>query len=155
MHPQLFPPMLNAYLILPPKSLDVPCVDRSVVTSSCVSSNYFFQCNGEAANYECPAYPGPEEVTWFQGRDAGDYRYTDDLLALEACRAGYTVQLADQALKITTPMHAERWEEALRQHPDTAFSGFICRGIRQGFRLGFDRSKCTPVCATRNMLSAS
>ena len=53
-----------------------------------------------------------------------------------------------------TPLLHSEWERALRDHPDRAFANYICTGLRQGFRIGFSRTK--PLRrATRNMLSAT
>lgn len=45
-----------------------------------------------------------------------------------------------------------QWESHLKLHPDQNFAGFIVRGLREGFHIGFS-SKCER--ASRNMLSAT
>ena len=40
--------------------------------------------------------------------------------------------------RIATPLKADKWEEALRSHPDRLFVKYILTGIREGFRIGFD-----------------
>ena len=49
-----------------------------------------------------------------------------------------------------TPLQVEAWEAGLAAHPDRQFAEYILRGLRQGFRIGFDRAK-TLVAATSNM----
>ena len=61
--------------------------------------------------------------------------------------------LPASALKITTPLIANQWEILLRDHPDRDFVHYILWGIRQGFRIGFNREqKCRR--ANGNMISA-
>ena len=36
------------------------------------------------------------------------------------------------------PLRPHAWAAALASHPDEAFRDYICRGISQGFRVGFD-----------------
>ncbi len=45
------------------------------------------------------------------------------------------------------------WQTSGKHHPDQKFARYIARRIREGFWIGFDRSKCKPASATRNMLS--
>ena len=54
---------------------------------------------------------------------------------------------------ISTPLSLEEWTASLSAHPDQAFAHYICRGIRDGFRIGFNRST-TLKSATTNMHSA-
>lgn len=58
-----------------------------------------------------------------------------------------------RATAITTLLQAHQWETALKHHPNQEFARYIITGIREGFRIGFDRSRCRPISATRNMLS--
>lgn len=46
--------------------------------------------------------------------------------------------------KVVTPLHAGVWERGLASHPDRQFAAYIVRGIREGFRIGFDwrRGSC-------------
>ena len=65
-----------------------------------------------------------------------------DLLALDALRpqpgqAGIHHELSI----ISSPMDATAWELALRSHPDRTFANYITHGIREGFRIGFDRKQ--------------
>lgn len=56
--------------------------------------------------------------------------------------------------RITTTLKPETRERALACHLKREFAQYVCSGIRQGFRIGFDyrRAQLTPV--HRNMKSA-
>ena len=55
---------------------------------------------------------------------------------------------------VATPLQASVWEVLLQDHPDKAFTHYICKGIQEGFRIGFQRSN--PLrSATANMPSAA
>ena len=77
------------------------------------------------------------------------YPYTADLLCLDlCCPRGHRPYPP-----VHTPLIRDAWAEALRQHPDRAFTRYILRGLREGFRIGFDRA--APIqSASCNMLSA-
>ena len=78
----------------------------------------------------------------------GRYRYTGHLLALETCKPEEVTSVT--GADIVTPLQVEVWEAGLAAHPDRQFAEYILRGLRQGFRIGFDRAK-TLVSATSNM----
>ena len=40
--------------------------------------------------------------------------------------------------KIITPLDPREWEKGLASHPDRDFADYICSGIQQGFRLGYN-----------------
>jgi len=40
---------------------------------------------------------------------------------------------------ISTPLNISAWELNLASHPDQEFTKFVPRGIKYGFRLGFDQ----------------
>ena len=90
---------------------------------------------------------------------AGRYKYTQDLLQLEAYRpstesaAGLGASLPGDVGVVRTPLRVAAWEVALRRHPDCEFVGFLLRGMAQGFRIGFDRSAVVLKSAKRNMRS--
>ena len=48
-----------------------------------------------------------------------------------------------------------KWEAGRAAHPDGEFSNFIIRGIRCGFRIGFEYTTGTSAKVSRNMRSAS
>lgn len=41
---------------------------------------------------------------------------------------------------IATPLIGHRWVATLQDHPDRAFARYICQGINEGFRIGFNRT---------------
>ena len=48
----------------------------------------------------------------------------------------------------------EVWQEELANHPDQEFVGYILRGIKGGFRLGFNPKLCQLRPGRHNLLSA-
>ena len=53
----------------------------------------------------------------------------------------------------STPLVLSAWEGALQLHPDRAFARYVVRGIREGFRIGFQR-KHALQSSKKNMPSA-
>ena len=86
---------------------------------------------------------------------AGQYKYMDDLLALDACRPTFRVQLPARASTITTPLKLDAWAELLARHPDKVFVAYILEGIQLGFRIGFDYANNQCHSAKKNMQSAA
>ena len=81
------------------------------------------------------------------------YPYTPELLQLEKFTEIIPESLLAYALQITTPLIADQWEHHLKDHPDRNLVQYILHGIREGFRIGFNRdNKCKR--ATSNMNSA-
>ena len=80
------------------------------------------------------------------------YEYTSDLLYLDFCRPS-SMDTVQAISRISTPLECNVWEEVLANHPDQAFSRYICEGIVHGFRIGF---QCGSLLrsATTNMDSA-
>ena len=93
-------------------------------------------------------------VALFSAFNAAGYQYTADLLALEQSKTSDTI-IHDQALcKIITPLRAGAWETCLQAHPDRLFAQYICKGIAEGFHIGFNREvRISP--AKSNMGSAA
>ena len=80
------------------------------------------------------------------------YTYTADLLTLDLCRCPAPTACSRLG-RVQTPLVCQAWEAALAGHPNRAFARYVTRGIREGFRIGFHRSR--PLrSAARNMLSA-
>ena len=51
------------------------------------------------------------------------------------------------------PLKFNAWKEALVDHPDKTYAGYILRGISEGFCIGFDYG-CHSCCPSRgNMIS--
>ena len=86
--------------------------------------------------------------------EAMKYVYTRDLIQLEECRADpqRPVGLPAAVMAVQTPLEA--WERELRPHPDPEFVGYLVQGMRQGFRIGFNRQETQLKSARRNMRSA-
>ena len=82
------------------------------------------------------------------------YQYTHELLQFDSCRPTAKVELPPIATAITTPLRVDRWQLALRGHPDQQFAEYIVRGISTGFRVGFNYKQATCKTAGKNMPSA-
>ena len=56
-------------------------------------------------------------------------------------------------MEVVTPLKLKEWEEGLLTHPDKKCVGYVCEGIRDVFRIGFNYT--TSICrsATGNMKS--
>ena len=72
----------------------------------------------------------------------GAYQYTKDLLALEAI---HTTPLVPGS-PVSGNLPLLRWDCYLQSRPDRDFAEFLCRGINQGFKIGFNCSHmlCPP-----------
>ena len=80
------------------------------------------------------------------------YPYTADLMCLELCGIGHTPHPALSA--VTTPLRVQVWQQVFLHHPDWAFTQYICKGLEQRFRDGFQRG--SPLkSAQANLGSAS
>ena len=80
------------------------------------------------------------------------YMYMADLLCLNFCRPRQ-LHSAPGLLMVSTPLCVSVWSKALSIHPDQAFERYICDGLQQGFRFGFQYG--SPLrSATSNMKSA-
>ena len=61
-------------------------------------------------------------------------------MCLDFCRPPQPVDLRLPELsRVTTPLSIRAWQEALSSHPDQALARYICEGLEQGFRIGFQR----------------
>lgn len=61
-------------------------------------------------------------------------------MAFDFCRPAQGQEHGGQELmRVTTPLRHSAWVEALASHPDRAFARYICDGIRDGFRIRFQR----------------
>ena len=80
------------------------------------------------------------------------YPYTADLMCLDFCRPS-SPEFPQPLGIVSSPLKVQSWEAILRPHPDKAFSQYLLRGIREGFRIGFNRN--SPLkSASQNMQSA-
>lgn len=53
-----------------------------------------------------------------------------------------------------TPYKIAEWERGLASHPDQEFVRYVCSGIREGFRIGYDYHQHCSRSSKRNMKSA-
>lgn len=85
------------------------------------------------------------------------YPYTKDLMEFERRkRRGMDIALIPQGMReIRTPLVVSEWERELRGHPDREYAEYILRGIREGFRIGFEYENHAHISASSNMKSAS
>ena len=79
------------------------------------------------------------------------YPYIHHLLEFEQRVGGALVPAWLQ--KVATPLILREWSEEMKDHPDAEFRGYILNGIKNGFRIGFNRAV---ICksASSNMRSA-
>ncbi len=87
-------------------------------------------------------------------REDGLYPYTNDLVALEACRDPESGPLPARWCRVTTPLNLHAWTVCLADHPDKQFVAYILHGIACGFSIGF-QGKGNLKARRRNMGSAS
>ena len=83
------------------------------------------------------------------------YEYCAQLLVLDSCAETSEASLPSFLSKVVTPLKVHIWERELATHPDQEFAACILRGIKQGFRIGFNRSSVQLRCWQGNMHSAS
>ena len=69
-------------------------------------------------------------------------------MALEKCRPLTTPIQVGSRSNVTMPLHYEIWAEQLSDHPDRAFVSYIVTGLREGFRIGFNRAHPTSSAAS-------
>ena len=83
------------------------------------------------------------------------YPYMDDLKGLEQREINpLNQEICSVLSKISSPLQSEEWAKGLCQHPDKEFSGYIVRGIKEGFKIGFLHQECSCRSAKSNMRSA-
>ena len=83
----------------------------------------------------------------------GTYRYLEDLRELQSHHSPYTV--AQELNNVNSPMLplVHKWEEYLSDHQDKEFGEYIIRGIREGFRIGFNWS--APLAPAKRNIPSS
>ena len=59
-----------------------------------------------------------------------------------------------EGIAVVTPLVWARWEELLEDHPDKWWGGFLVRGIKEGFKVGFSGGLDSLKSSVRNMRSA-
>ena len=82
------------------------------------------------------------------------YPGIEDLQHLDRCRQVPPPQVPTQLKVDVSPLRWEVWQECLAPHSDEQFSEYIVRGIRDGFRIGFDYSRYNCRTVKENMRSA-
>ena len=85
----------------------------------------------------------------------GKSPYTADLLQLERCAPVVAQPVCPQLAVIRTQLKVKACDQALVQHSDQEFVGYILRGISGGFRIGFNYQRCSCRPARSNMKSAT
>ena len=85
----------------------------------------------------------------------GKYRYTSDLLKLDSFLSQTpTPHLPTFLCPIITPLQPSAWADELQSMPDKQLVQYLISGIKNGFRIGFDRSSSSLQSAVTNMPSA-
>ena len=85
----------------------------------------------------------------------GKYPYTNSLVALAACTPVTARTHQGEWDKIVTPLQVSTWEKGLADHPDREFVKFLCTGIKEGFRVGFNYREHRCRTASGNMSSVN
>ena len=81
--------------------------------------------------------------------------YTGDLMALERSHlSGAKQPVHEELSRIVTPLILSHWETMLGSHPDRQFATYICKGLQEGFRIGFGPTTAISS-ARKNMFSAT
>lgn len=88
-------------------------------------------------------------------QDPASQSMTEALRALDSCRPMTAQHHKGDWSQIISPLKPDVWEKALESHPDRDFARFICTGIRNGFRIGFNYSTSSCKPAKGNMQSVS
>ena len=103
-------------------------------------------------SYHTAAFQAEHGVT---AATHSQHPWTPKLLALDQCTPRGGIDLYPLLCEVTTPFLWPAWELVLQGYPDKQFRDYIVRGIRYGFRIGFDHSRATNFTSKRrNMASA-
>ena len=85
---------------------------------------------GEGALIKCSLY--------IAGGSREMHPDSSSLMALARCTP-LTAQVHGREWEtITSPLRISAWEKGLLCHPDRGFAEYVCKGIREGFRVGFN-----------------
>ena len=96
--------------------------------------------------------PSPSQPAGVAGLCPGSYRYTDDLLQLEAISQGRE-PVSQPPLTVSGFLPLDAWAPFLASHPDQRYAACMCQGILYGFRVGFNPASSIRAAAA-NMRSA-
>ena len=83
----------------------------------------------------------------------GRYQCTDSLLELSRCMPVTARCYEGDWARVVTPLKVVVWEKRLQNHSDRDFVRFICDGIREGFRVGYNGRVGSCVSAVGNLRS--
>ena len=89
-----------------------------------------------------------------RGASPVGYKYGPQLKELEHRSQDASTDLPERAIAVVTPLVWARWEELLEDHPDKWWGGFLVRGIKEGFRVGFSGGLDSLKSSVRNVRSA-
>ena len=81
------------------------------------------------------------------------YMYTDHLLAFDACINPEPQSVKSLSLEVYSPLQLHQWMRDLHLHPDREFASYILREIKEGFKIGFNRSQ--PLHSSTSNLHSS
>lgn len=83
------------------------------------------------------------------------YPYTKHLKILDGRRPQTAAKIPDELKLVRTPLVQQEWERCLASHPDRAYCDYLLKGMKEGFRVGFQYDSHTCKRSKANMLSAS
>ena len=85
---------------------------------------------------------------------AGVYACTALLDGQRASAPERVLPAASEWSHIECPMSADMWADQLSQHPDGTYCDYVVRGLREGFRIGFQYGRRSCHGASANMPTA-
>ena len=108
---------------------------------------------GGAGAHPIHTHPGPT----LPAGPSRVYPYTGHLKELERRKPGKKARakaLPAKWKRVCTPLVPQEWEELLQHHPDREYVGYLVKGLKQGFHVGFRYWDQTCTSAASNMKSA-
>ncbi len=121
-------------------------------------------CTWVTANVPCQMR-GHSSGLWFTmglchacnaGASEGSYTVQgEQMQALARCSGPDGQALSGRLASIVSPMRETVWARELEGHPDKALVEELLRGIKSGFRVGYDKSQAPLKAHHRNMQSAT
>ena len=84
-----------------------------------------------------------------------EYEYGRKLVQLESGAEQGSVRVPECARGVATSLSLEKWEQLLLGYPDEGLKQFLLRGIRGGFRIGFQARLSRLRSKGRNISSAA
>ena len=83
------------------------------------------------------------------------YEYTQQLQTLASRIPLSPCHLPSELCDVVTPLRADIWSTELTSNPDQLFCQYIIRGLREGFRVGFNYESSQLRAKGCNLISAS